>query len=149
MAFTTLHAPDQMPGQRRDVLNWPYVEGLRLDEAMHPLTMLAVGMYGRVLPNQNGAPIRLVVPWKYGFKSIKSVVKIRLVEQQPPTSWNISAPREYGFYSNVNPDVDHPRWSQARERRIGEFLKRKTLPFNGYANEVAGLYKGLDLKKYF
>jgi methionine sulfoxide reductase catalytic subunit len=147
VAFTTLHAPDQMPGQRRPILSWPYTEGLRLDEAMHPLTLLAVGLYGRVLPNQNGAPIRLVVPWKYGFKSIKSVVKIRFVETQPPTAWNLSAPNEYGFYSNVNPDVDHPRWSQARERRIGEFLKRKTLPFNGYATEVAHLYKGMDLKK--
>jgi methionine sulfoxide reductase catalytic subunit len=149
VAFTTLHAPDQLPGQRRDVLQWPYVEGLRIDEAMHPLTLLAVGLYGRVLPNQNGAPVRLVVPWKYGFKSIKSVVSIRLVEQQPPTTWNLMAPREYGFYSNVNPEVDHPRWSQARERRIGEFLRRKTLPFNGYANEVAGLYKGLDLRRFF
>jgi sulfoxide reductase catalytic subunit YedY len=146
VAFQTLHAPDQMPGQRRGVLDWPYVEGLRIDEAMHPLTLMAVGLYGKVLPNQNGAPIRLVVPWKYGFKSIKSVVKIRLVEKQPPTSWNVSAPNEYGFYSNVNPDVDHPRWSQARERRIGEFLRRKTLPFNGYASEVASLYAGMDLK---
>jgi sulfoxide reductase catalytic subunit YedY len=149
VAFTTLLAPDQMPGQRRGVLDWPYVEGLRLDEAMHPLAILAVGLYGKVLPNQNGAPVRLVVPWKYGFKSIKSVVKVRLVEKQPPTSWNISAPNEYGFYSNVNPDVDHPRWSQARERRLGEFIKRKTLPFNGYANEVASLYAGMDLKANF
>jgi sulfoxide reductase catalytic subunit YedY len=149
VAFTTLLAPDQMPGQRRPVLDWPYVEGLRLDEAMHPLTMFAVGLYGKALPPQNGAPVRLVVPWKYGFKSIKSVVKVRLVEKEPPTSWNISAPNEYGFYSNVNPDVDHPRWSQARERRIGEFIKRKTLPFNGYANEVASLYAGMDLRKYF
>src|SRR4051794_35300284 len=149
VAFTTLHAPDQMPGQQRGVLDRPYVEGLRLDEAMHPLTLFAVGLYGKALPKQNGAPIRLVVPWKYGFKSIKSIVKVRLVEQQPPTSWNVSAPNEYGFYSNVNPDVDHPRWSQARERRIGEFLKRKTLPFNGYANEVAGLYAGMDLRKNF
>ncbi len=149
VAFETLNDPEQMPGLRRGVLDWPYVEGLRIDEAMHPLTMLAVGLYGRVLPNQNGAPVRLVVPWKYGFKSIKSIVKIRLVEKQPPTSWNVSAPGEYGFYSNVNPDVDHPRWSQARERRIGEFQKRKTLPFNGYANEVAGLYAGLDLRKNF
>jgi sulfoxide reductase catalytic subunit YedY len=135
-----------MPGQQRGVLDWPYVEGLRLDEAMHPLAIFAVGLYGKALPRQNGAPVRLVVPWKYGFKSIKSIVKVRLVEKQPPTSWNISAPSEYGFYSNVNPDVDHPRWSQARERRIGEFLKRKTLPFNGYANEVASLYAGMDLK---
>jgi sulfoxide reductase catalytic subunit YedY len=148
VAFTTLNDPAQMPGVRRDILDWPYVEGLRMDEAMHPLTMLAVGLYGRVLPNQNGAPVRLIVPWKYGFKSIKSIVKIRLVETQPPTSWNVSAPNEYGFYSNVNPDVDHPRWSQARERRIGEFLKRKTLPWNGYP-EVAGLYQGLDLRKFF
>jgi methionine sulfoxide reductase catalytic subunit len=147
--LTTLHAPDQMPGQRRDVLDWPYVEGLRLDEAMHPLTLLAVGLYGRVLPNQNGAPVRLVVPWKYGFKGVKSIVKIRLTEQEPRTTWNLSAPREYGFYANVNPEVDHPRWSQARERRIGEFLKRKTLPYNGYGNEVASLYRGLDLRKFF
>jgi sulfoxide reductase catalytic subunit YedY len=146
VAFQTLHAPDQMPGQRRGVLDWPYVEGLRLDEAMHPLAILAVGVYGRVLPNQNGAPVRLVVPWKYGFKSIKSVVKLRLVDKQPPTSWNVSAPNEYGFYSNVNPDVDHPRWSQKRERRIGEFWKRKTLPMNGYDAEVAHLYKGMDLR---
>jgi sulfoxide reductase catalytic subunit YedY len=146
VAFTTLHAPDQMPGQRSGVLDWPYVEGLRIDEAMHPLTLLTVGLYGKALPRQNGAPVRLVVPWKYGYKSIKSVVKIRLVEKQPPTSWNISAPGEYGFYSNVNPAVDHPRWSQARERRIGEFSKRTTLPFNGYANEVASLYAGMDLK---
>jgi sulfoxide reductase catalytic subunit YedY len=149
VAFTTLLAPDQMPGQRRGILDWPYVEGLRIDEAMHPLALFAVGLYGKALPNQNGAPVRLVVPWKYGFKSIKSVVKVRLVEKQPPTSWNISAPNEYGFYSNVNPDVDHPRWSQARERRIGEFLKRKTLPFNGYANEVSSLYAGLDLRANF
>ena len=146
LAFTTLLAPDQMPGQKRDVLDWPYVEGLRMDEAMHPLTILAVGLYGRVLPNQNGAPVRLVVPWKYGFKSIKSVVKIRFVENQPPTSWNMQSAREYGFYSNVNPEVDHPRWSQARERRIGEFLKRKTLPFNGYAEQVAGMYAGMNLR---
>jgi sulfoxide reductase catalytic subunit YedY len=149
VAFQTLLAPDQMPGQKHRVLDWPYVEGLRLDEAMHPLTLLAVGLYGKVLPNQDGAPIRLVVPWKYGFKSIKSVVRIRLVEQAPPTTWNQSAPGEYGFYSNVNPDVDHPRWSQAKERRIGEILKRKTLPFNGYAAEVAPLYAGMDLKKNF
>ncbi len=145
----TLHAPEQMPGQRRQILEWPYVEGLRLDEAMHPLTLLAVGIYGRVLPGQNGAPIRLVVPWKYGFKGIKSIVNIRLSEREPPTSWNLSAPQEYGFYANVNPEVDHPRWSQARERRIGEFLKRKTLPFNGYGAEVASLYRGLDLRKHF
>jgi len=147
--FTTLLDPVQMPGQRRSVLKWPYVEGLRMDEAMHPLTILAVGLYGEVLPNQNGAPLRLVVPWKYGFKSIKSIVKIRLVEQQPVGSWELAAPQEYGFYSNVNPDVSHPRWSQARERRIGEFSKRKTLMFNGYADQVAQLYAGMDLKKYF
>jgi sulfoxide reductase catalytic subunit YedY len=147
--FTTLYAPDQMPGQRRPVLEWPYKEGLRLDEAMHPLTIVAVGMYGEVLPNQDGAPIRIVVPWKYGFKSIKSIVRIRLVERQPDTAWNRSAPQEYGFYSNVNPEVDHPRWSQARERRIGEFFKRKTLMFNGYGDQVASLYAGMDLKKNY
>ena len=147
--FTTLLDPEQMPGQRRSVLKWPYVEGLRMDEAMHPLTILAVGLYGEVLPNQNGAPLRLVVPWKYGFKSIKSIVKMRFVEQQPVGSWELAAPREYGFYSNVNPDVPHPRWSQARERRIGEFSKRKTLMFNGYADQVAQLYAGMDLKKYY
>jgi methionine sulfoxide reductase catalytic subunit len=147
--FTTLLDPQQMPGQRRDVLDWPYVEGLRLDEAMHPLTILGVGLYGQVLPNQDGAPLRLVVPWKYGFKSIKSIVRIRLVEKQPATAWNKSAPQEYGFYSNVNPEVDHPRWTQARERRIGEFFKRKTLPFNGYADQVASIYTGMDLKKYY
>ncbi len=149
VAFTTLHDPEQMPGQKRGVLDWPYVEGLRMDEAMHPLTILAVGLYGMVLPNQNGAPLRLVVPWKYGFKGIKSIVKIRFTETQPPTTWNISAPNEYGFYANVNPEVDHPRWSQASERRIGEFRKRKTLPFNGYADQVAALYAGMDLRKNF
>ncbi len=149
VAFTTLYSPDQMPGQKRSVLQWPYVEGLRLDEAMHPLTILAVGMYGKVLPNQNGAPIRLIVPWKYGFKGIKSIVNIRFTEQQPPTTWNIMAPREYGFYANVNPNVDHPRWSQAKERRIGEFFKRKTLLFNGYADQVQSLYTGMDLRKNF
>ncbi len=149
VAFRTLHDPAQMPGQRRPVLNWPYREGLRIDEAMHPLTLLAVGMYGRVLPNQNGAPLRLVVPWKYGFKSIKSIVAIRLVEPQPVTSWSENAPREYGFYSNVNPEVNHPRWSQKRERRIGEFRKRPTLPFNGYVEQVASLYAGMDLRKHF
>ena len=147
--FTTLLDPAQMPGQRRAVLKWPYVEGLRMDEAMHPLTILAMGLYGEVLPNQNGAPLRLVVPWKYGFKSIKSIVKIRLVEQQPLGSWELVAPHEYGFYSNVNPEVSHPRWSQARERRIGEFSKRKTLMFNGYADQVAQLYTGMDLTKYY
>ena len=149
VAFETLLDPAQMPGQKREVLQWPYVEGLRMDEALHPLTLLAVGMYGRVLPNQNGAPLRLVVPWKYGFKSIKSVVKIKLVESRPPTSWNLSNPDEYGFYSNVNPNVDHPRWSQAKERRIGEFLRRKTLMFNGYADQVAQLYSGMDLRKEY
>jgi methionine sulfoxide reductase catalytic subunit len=147
--FTTILDPEQMPGQRRRVLKWPYVEGLRLDEALHPLTILAVGLYGEVLPNQNGAPLRLVVPWKYGFKSIKSIVKMRFVEQQPVSTWEAAAPNEYGFYSNVNPDVPHPRWSQARERRIGELSKRKTLLFNGYADQVAPLYTGMDLKKYF
>ncbi len=147
--FETLHNPEQMPGQRRAVLQWPYVEGLRMNEAMHPLTIIAVGLYGAALPNQNGAPLRLVVPWKYGFKSIKSIVKIRLVEQQPVSSWMRAGPEEYGFYSNVNPDVDHPRWSQGSERRIGEFLKRKTLMFNGYAEQVAPLYTGMDLRKNF
>lgn len=147
--FTTLHDPKQMPGQRARVLDWPYIEGLRMDEAVHPLTILAVGLYGEVLPNQNGTPIRLIVPWKYGFKSIKSIVRIRFVEQQPVTAWMKAAPHEYGFYSNVNPEVDHPRWSQARERRIGEFAKRKTLVFNGYADQVAQLYQGMDLRKYF
>jgi len=147
--FETLLAPEQMPGQKAAVLDWPYVEGLRLDEARHPLTILAVGLYGKTLLNQNGAPIRLVVPWKYGFKSIKSVVRIQFVEKQPPTSWNLSAPQEYGFYSNVNPQVDHPRWSQARERRIGEFFRRPTLMFNGYGDQVASLYGGMDLKKSY
>lgn len=147
--FVTLHDPEQMPGQRSGVLRWPYVEGLRMDEAMHPLTILAVGLYGRVLPHQNGAPIRLVVPWKYGFKSIKSIVAIRLTGRQPATSWSRAAPREYGFYANVNPDVSHPRWSQRTERRIGEFRRRPTLMFNGYGDEVAGLYRGLDLRRNF
>jgi sulfoxide reductase catalytic subunit YedY len=149
VAFTTLLRPSEMPGQRTTVLRWPYVEGLRLDEAMHPLTILAVGVYGQTLLNQNGAPIRLVVPWKYGFKSIKSIVRIQFVEKQPPTSWNLSAPQEYGFYSNVNPEVDHPRWSQARERRIGEFFRRPTQMFNGYADQVASLYSGMDLKRNY
>lgn len=147
--FVTLNDPGQMPGQRSRVLDWPYVEGLRLDEAMHPLTILAVGLYGEVLPNQNGAPIRLVVPWKYGFKSAKSLVRIRFVEKQPLTAWMRAAPQEYGFYSNVNPHVDHPRWSQAKERRIGEFFKRDTLMFNGYGAQVAQLYRGMDLQRYF
>jgi sulfoxide reductase catalytic subunit YedY len=149
VAFTTKLAPDEMPGQKTRALDWPYVEGLRMDEAMHPLTILAVGLYGRVMPNQDGAPIRLVVPWKYGFKSIKSVVRIAFVESEPPTSWNRQAPGEYGFYSNVNPEVDHPRWSQATERRIGELRRRQTLAFNGYGKEVAGLYAGMDLRKSF
>jgi methionine sulfoxide reductase catalytic subunit len=152
--FVTLADKAQMPGLRSNVLDWPYVEGLRLDEAMHPLTLLAFGMYGEVLPNQNGAPLRLVVPWKYGFKSGKSLVKIRFTDKEPRTSWNVSAPQEYGFYSNVNPDVSHPRWSQATERRIGEgqglFAKRrKTLMFNGYEPQVGQLYAGMDLRKYF
>jgi sulfoxide reductase catalytic subunit YedY len=147
--FTTLLNPQQMPGQRREVLEWPYTEGLRLDEAMHPLTILAVGLYGEYLPNQNGAPIRLVVPWKYGFKSIKSIVRIRLTGRQPMNSWQLSAPDEYGFYSNVNPQRDHPRWSQARERRIGEFFMRPTLMFNGYGDQVASLYTGMDLKRHY
>lgn len=154
VAFETLHRPAEMRGQKGlfQPLAWPYVEGLRLDEAMHPLTLLAVGLYGEKLPNQNGAPIRLVVPWKYGFKSIKSIVRIHLTQTQPQTTWNIAGPDEYGFYANVNPDVDHPRWSQARERRIGAdgnslfASRRPTLPFNGYADQVAGLYAGLDLK---
>lgn len=149
VAFQTLYDPGQMRGQKGSVLEWPYVEGLRMDEAMHPLTILAVGLYGESLPNQDGAPIRLVVPWKYGFKSIKSIVRIKFVENQPATTWNSMAPREYGFYSNVNPEVDHPRWSQARERRIGEFFKRPTLMFNGYGDQVASLYAGMDLRKYF
>lgn len=151
--FVTLYDPTRLPGQKKsifgNVLDWPYVEGLRMDEAMHPLSILSVGLYGEVLPNQNGAPLRLVVPWKYGFKSIKSIVKVRFVEKQPATAWNLQAPQEYGFYSNVNPEVDHPRWSQATERRIGEFLRRKTLPFNGYGEQVASLYTGMDLKKYY
>ena len=152
--LTTLLDPEQFPGQKKGFfgsssLDWPYVEGLRLDEALHPLTLLTVGMYGQVLPNQNGAPIRLVVPWKYGFKSAKSIVRIRLVTEEPKTAWNKAAPNEYGFYSNVNPTVDHPRWSQATERRIGEFRRRKTLMFNGYADQVGSLYAGMDLKKFY
>lgn len=147
--FISLHDPRQMPGQRSGVLDWPYREGLRLDEALHPLTLLTLGLYGQVLPNQNGAPVRIVVPWKYGFKSAKSIVVIRLVREQPTSAWMRAAPREYGFYSNVNPAVEHPRWSQAKERRIGEFLKRDTLPFNGYAEQVAHLYSGMDLRKFF
>jgi sulfoxide reductase catalytic subunit YedY len=152
--FFTLVDPEQFPAQRPGLfgfssLDWPYVEGLRLDEAMHPLTLLTFGMYGKVLPNQNGAPVRMVVPWKYGFKSAKSIVRIRLTADQPKTSWEKAAPSEYGFYSNVNPKVDHPRWSQASERRIGEFRRRETLPFNGYGDQVARLYQGMDLKKFY
>ncbi|MGI8618528.1 MAG: protein-methionine-sulfoxide reductase catalytic subunit MsrP [Gemmatimonadaceae bacterium] len=147
--LTTLHDPRRMPGQRRPVLDWPYTEGLRLDEARHPLTILATGLYGQPLPNQNGAPLRLVVPWKYGFKSIKGIVKLRFTDRQPATAWNKAAPAEYGFYSNVNPEVDHPRWSQAKERRIGEFLRRRTLMFNGYGDQVAGMYAGMDLRKFY
>jgi sulfoxide reductase catalytic subunit YedY len=147
--FTTILDPGQMPGQRGRVLEWPYVEGLRMDEAMHPLTLLCFGMYGEDLPNQDGAPLRIVVPWKYGFKSAKAIVRISFTEKQPQNTWNISAPSEYGFYSNVNPTVDHPRWSQAKERRLGEFLKRPTLMFNGYADQVASLYTGMDLRKNF
>ena len=147
--FTTLLDPKQMPEQRYGTLEWPYVEGLRMDEAMHPLAILAVGLYGQVLPNQNGAPIRLIVPWKYGFKSIKSIVKIKFVEAQPQTTWNQLSANEYGFYSNVNPTVDHPRWTQANERRIGELRRRTTLMFNGYADQVASLYGGMDLRKEY
>jgi sulfoxide reductase catalytic subunit YedY len=147
--FTTLYDPEQMPGQRRRVLAWPYVEGLRMDEAIHPLTLMAVGLYGKEMPNQNGAPLRLIVPWKYGFKSVKSIVKIRFAKTMPRTTWAAAAPGEYGFYANVNPQVDHPRWSQAKERRIGDFFKRKTLMFNGYAEQVAELYRGMDLRKFF
>ncbi|HHS88865.1 MAG TPA: protein-methionine-sulfoxide reductase catalytic subunit MsrP [Rhodobacteraceae bacterium] len=150
--FETLVRPEEMPGQKRNLLDWPYREGLRLDEAMHPLTILATGLYGEEMPNQNGAPIRLVVPWKYGFKSIKSIVRISLVDKMPEATWNMQNPREYGFYSNVNPEVDHPRWSQASERRIGGGLFSKRIPtqmFNGYADQVASLYAGMDLKKNF
>lgn len=152
--FTTLHDPAQFPGQRKSLFNlssleWPYVEGLRLDEALHPLTLLTFGLYGQVLPNQDGAPVRIVEPWKYGFKSAKSIVRIRFVSEQPKTAWEKATPKEYGFYSNVNPAVDHPRWSQATERRIGEFRRRKTLMFNGYADQVAALYAGMDLQRNF
>ena len=152
VAFETLQRPEEMPGLRYPVLEWPYVEGLRLDEAVHPLTIIATGIYGKDIPNQNGAPIRLVVPWKYGFKSIKSIVRITLTDTQPPTSWNKSQPSEYGFYSNVNPQVDHPRWSQAYERKVGQGLfasKQETLMFNGYSDDVAALYAGMDLKANF
>jgi sulfoxide reductase catalytic subunit YedY len=147
--FVSHADPAIMPNVRRQLLDWPYLEGLRLDEALHPLTLMAVGLYGEVLPKQNGAPLRLVVPWKYGYKSAKSVVTLRLVERQPNTVWMKAVPDEYGFYANVNPEVDHPRWSQARERRIGEFFKRTTLPFNGYADQVAQLYAGMDLRRFF
>jgi sulfoxide reductase catalytic subunit YedY len=147
--FTTLLDQEQMPGTRSRVLHWPYVEGLRLDEAMNPLTLLATGLYDEALPNQNGAPLRLVVPWEYGLKGIKSIVKIRFTEQQPQTSWNIAAPNEYGFYGNVNPEVNHPRWSQATERRIGELQRRPTLMFNGYTEQVAPMYAGMDLRANF
>jgi sulfoxide reductase catalytic subunit YedY len=149
VAFTSLKDLEQMPLQRHATLMWPYVEGLRLDEAMHPLTLLAVGLYGKTLPGQNGAPLRLVVPWKYGFKGIKSIVSIRLTEELPRTTWNETGPREYGFYANVNPEVRHPRWSQATERRIGELSRRPTLPFNGYAEQVAHLYAGMDLRRWY
>jgi sulfoxide reductase catalytic subunit YedY len=147
--FETLRRPAEMPGQRSGVLNWPYREGLRLDEAMNPLTLMAVGLYGETLPNQNGAPIRLVTPWKYGFKGIKSIVNIKLVDKQPGTTWQSMAAAEYGFYANVNPEVDHPRWSQATERRIGELRRRPTLPYNGYGPQVASLYRGMDLKRFY
>lgn len=149
VAFETLYDPKRMPGQKRSVLQWPYVEGLRMDEAMNPLTLMATGVYGEVMPPQNGAPIRLITPWKYGFKGIKSIVRITFTEKQPPTSWNIAASNEYGFYANVNPTVDHPRWSQAKERRIGDFFKRPTLMFNGYEEDVASLYAGMDLARNF
>jgi len=149
VAFESYFNSSQMPQARWAGISFPYVEGLRLDEAMHPLTLLCVGMYGETLPNQDGAPVRIVIPWKYGFKSIKSIVKIKLVKSQPPTTWNMASSVEYGFYSNVNPNVDHPRWSQAKERRLGEFLRRPTLMFNGYGDQVAHLYDGMDLKKYF
>lgn len=149
VAFESYYDIRQMPLGPQAGIELPYVEGLRLDEAMHPLTLLTVGMYGETLPNQDGAPVRMVIPWKYGFKSIKSIVKIRFVKDQPPTTWNIANPHEYGFYSNVNPNVDHPRWSQAKERRLGEFFRRPTLMFNGYGDQVASMYTGMDLKKYF
>ncbi len=147
--FTTVHRPSEMPGQKRPIIDWPYVEGLRLDEATNPLTLLATGLYGKDLPNQNGAPLRLVVPWKYGFKSIKSIVRIRLTDRMPVNTWQQMQPREYGFFANVNPNVDHPRWSQARERRIGEVRKRRTLMFNGYGEQVAHMYRGMDLERWY
>ena len=147
--FETIYRPEEMSGQRRNILQWPYVEGLRMDEAMHPLTILSTGLYGHDLLNQNGAPLRLVVPWKYGFKSIKSIVAIRFIDSEPPTTWSLENPREYGFYSNVNPNIDHPRWTQATERRIGEFFRRPTLMFNGYEEEISHLYKDMDLAEYY
>lgn len=147
--FTTIYAPNEMPGQKLAILPWPYVEGLRMDEAMHPLTLMVTGLYGKTLPNQNGAPLRLIVPWKYGFKGIKAITRISFVDKQPRNTWQISAPNEYGFYANVNPEVDHPRWTQASERRIGQFRRMKTLMFNGYADQVASLYAGMDLRKNF
>ena len=147
--LTTVYRPEEMPGQNRNVLPWPYIEGLRMDEAMHPLTILVVGLYGKTLLNQNGAPLRLMVPWKYGFKSVKSIVRMRFTNEQPRTAWNVAAPREYGFYANVNPTVDHPRWSQARERRIGKFFRQATEMFNGYGDEVASLYSGMDLRRNY
>jgi sulfoxide reductase catalytic subunit YedY len=147
--FTTIYAPNEMPGQKLAILPWPYVEGLRMDEAMHPLTLMVTGLYGKTLPNQNGAPLRLVVPWKYGFKGIKAITRISFVDKQPRNTWQISSPNEYGFYANVNPEVDHPRWTQASERRIGQFRRIKTLMFNGYAEQVASLYAGMDLRKNF
>jgi sulfoxide reductase catalytic subunit YedY len=149
VAFTTVMRPTEMPAQRTRAMPWPYVEGLRLDEAMHPLTIMATGLYGKSLPNQNGAPLRLIVPWKYGFKGIKSIVGISFVDKEPPTTWNILQPGEYGFYANVNPEVDHPRWTQSSERRIGEFRRRRTLMFNGYADQVASLYAGMDLRRNY
>ena len=147
--LTTVYRPEEMPGQRRAILNWPYIEGLRMDEAMHPLTILVVGLYGKTLLNQNGAPLRLMVPWKYGFKSVKSIVRMRFTNEQPRTAWNIAAPNEYGFYANVNPTVDHPRWSQASERRIGKFFRQATEMFNGYGDEVGSLYSGMDLRRNY
>jgi sulfoxide reductase catalytic subunit YedY len=147
--LTTVYRPEEMPGQRRAILSWPYIEGLRMDEAMHPLTILVVGLYGKTLLNQNGAPLRLMVPWKYGFKSVKSIVRMRFTNEQPRTAWNVAAPSEYGFYANVNPTVDHPRWSQARERRLGKFFRQPTEMFNGYGDEVASLYSGMDLRRNY
>ncbi len=149
VGFETLVRPKEMPGQRSAILEWPYVEGLRMDEAMHPLTLIATGLYGQALPNQNGAPLRLVVPWKYGFKGIKAIVRISLLKERPKTTWNLLAPSEYGFYANVNPMVDHPRWSQAHEHRVGEYSRRETLPFNGYGEQVASLYSGMNLREEF